>query len=244
MNFNKHLKGINRFLYSFYLRSRLFFPAQKSSTFSTLDQRGEGISRIYAINLDREKVRWLDLNKELDKVRDKSNKKLTGQLTRFSAINAREMSGVLNEEEVIPYYTLADQLYVDPQPRILPDKFDLERGGKPAVVAANLLNRQFNPETLNTWWSGDITYLRTAQGWLYLAIVMDLCSRKIVSWAFSDKPDSALTIRALRLAVNKRRPTGPVVFHSDQGAQYTSTKFQSCQQELGVTGSMSRKQLS
>lgn len=88
-------------------------------------------------------------------------------------------------------------------------------GGKPAVIAANLLNRQFNPDTLNTWWSGYITYLRTAQGWLYLAIVMDLCSRKIVSWAFSDKPDSALTIRALRLAVNKRRPTESVVFHSD-----------------------------
>jgi len=81
--------------------------------------------------------------------------------------------------------------------------------------------------------SGDITYLRTAQGWLYLAIVMDLCSRKIVSWAFSDKPDSALTIQALRLAVNKRRPAGPVV--------YTSAQFQSCQQELDVTGSMSRR---
>ncbi|WP_409513913.1 DDE-type integrase/transposase/recombinase [Serratia proteamaculans] len=50
---------------------------------------------------------------------------------------------------------------------------------------------------------------------LYLAIVIDLCSRKIVSWAFSDKPDRAMTIRALRLAVNKRRPTGPVVFHRD-----------------------------
>ena len=122
-----------------------------------------------------------------------------------------------------------------------PGRHRYPRGGKPAVVAANLLNRQFNPETLNTWWSGDITYLRTAQGWLYLAIVMDLCSRKIVSWAFSDKPDSDLTVRALRLAINKRRPAGSVVFHSDQGAQYTSAQFQSCQQELDVTGSMSRK---
>ncbi|HHL2501635.1 TPA: transposase [Yersinia enterocolitica] len=72
-------------------------------------------------------------------------------------------------------------------------------------------------------------------------IVMDLCSRKIVSWAFSDKPDSVLAIRALRLAVNKRQPTRPLVFHSDQGAQYTSAQFQYCQNELGVTGSMSRK---
>jgi len=56
-----------------------------------------------------------------------------------------------------------------------PGRHRYPRGGKPAVVAANLLNRQFNPETFNTWWSGDITYLRTAQGWLYLAIVMVLC---------------------------------------------------------------------
>ncbi|NJD85296.1 hypothetical protein EWM60_07325 [Candidatus Erwinia dacicola] len=77
-----------------------------------------------------------------------------------------------------------------------------------------------------------MTYLRTAQGWLYLAIVMDLFSRKIVNLAFSDKPDSALTIRALRLAVNKRRPTGPVVFHSDQGAQYTSAQSRPASRNL------------
>lgn len=122
-----------------------------------------------------------------------------------------------------------------------PGRHRYPRGGKPAVVAANLLNRQFNPETLNTWWSGNITRLRTAQGWLYLAIVMDLSSRKIVSRSFSDKPDSALAIQVLRLAANKRRPTGPVLFHSDQGTPYTSAQFQSCQQELDVTGSMSRK---
>lgn len=108
-------------------------------------------------------------------------------------------------------------------------------------MVANLLNRQFIPETLNTWWPGDIIYLRTAQGWLYMPIVMDLFSRKIVSLAFSDKPDCALTILTLRLAVNKRWPMDSVVFHCDQGAQYTSAQFQSCQQELDVTGSMSRK---
>jgi GR25 family glycosyltransferase involved in LPS biosynthesis len=126
MNIKNNLKGLSHFIYSFYLRSRLFFPAQKSSTFNTLDQGRDVISRIYAINLDRETIRWLDLNKELDKILDKYNKKLTGQLIRFSAINAKEMSDIHNEEEVIPYYTLADQLYVDPQPKILPDKFDLD----------------------------------------------------------------------------------------------------------------------
>ncbi|MFW8589264.1 transposase [Glaciecola sp. 2405UD65-10] len=82
-----------------------------------------------------------------------------------------------------------------------------------------MLNRQFNPEKVNTYWSGDITYVRTSQGWLYLAIVMDLYSRKVISWAFSDKPNGELTTRALRPAINKRNPNQPVVFHTDQGAQ-------------------------
>ena len=70
-----------------------------------------------------------------------------------------------------------------------------------------MLNRQFNPEEANNaYWSSDITYVRTSQGWLYLAIVMDLYSRKVISWTFSDKPNSELTTRALRLAVNKRKP--------------------------------------
>lgn len=126
MNIKNQLIGMSRFFYSFYLRARLFFPSQKSTTFNKPDLSGDVISRIYAINLDREKVRWQDLNQELDKIKDKSNKKLTSQLTRFSAINAKEMTGAFNQEEIIPYYTLADQLYVDPQPKILPDKFDLD----------------------------------------------------------------------------------------------------------------------
>lgn len=108
-------------------------------------------------------------------------------------------------------------------------------------MAADLLNRQFNPETLTIWWSGDITYPRTAQGGLYLAIVKDLGSRKIVRWAFLDKPGSPPTLRALKLAVNKPRPTESVVFHRVQERQYTRAQFQSCQQERGVTGSMSRR---
>lgn len=112
--------------------------------------------------------------------------------------------------------------------------------GKASVIAPNYLNRQFNPERLNTHWSGDITYIRTGQSWLYLAVIVDLCSRKIISWAFSNKPNSELTTRAIRLAVNKRRPNVSVIFHSDQGAQYTSETFQQCLRELGIQASMSR----
>lgn len=112
--------------------------------------------------------------------------------------------------------------------------------GKASVIAPNHLNRQFNPEQLNTHWSGDITYIRTGQGWLYLAVIVDLCSRKIISWAFSDKPNTELTTRAIRLAVNKREPMTGIIFHSDQGAQYTSESFQTCLRELGIQPSMSR----
>lgn len=102
---------------------------------------------------------------------------------------------------------------------------------------------QFNPEKANTYWSGDITYIRTSQGWLYLAIVMDLYSRKVISWAFSEKPNSELTTRALRLAINKRNPNPnqAVVFHSDQGAQYTCGTYQLCLTEHNVISSMSKK---
>ena len=114
------------------------------------------------------------------------------------------------------------------------------RGGKASVIAPNRLNRQFNPERINTYWSGDITYIRTQQGWLYLSVIMDLCSRKVISWAFSNKPNSELTTRTIRLAASKRKRTSGVIFHSDQGCQYTSDSFQQCLKEYKVYSSMSR----
>lgn len=113
--------------------------------------------------------------------------------------------------------------------------------GKASVIASNHLNRQFNLEHINTLWPGDITYIRTQKGWLYLAVIMDLCLRKVISWAFSDKPNSELTTRALRLAVNKRQPNDNVIFHSDQDVQYTSEKFQRSLKEHGLISSMSRR---
>ena len=76
--------------------------------------------------------------------------------------------------------------------------------GKPSTVAPNRLNRQFNPSFTNTHWTGDITYIRTHQGWLYLAIVLDLYSRRVVSWAFSNQPNSELSVRAIKLAAQLR----------------------------------------
>jgi putative transposase len=113
--------------------------------------------------------------------------------------------------------------------------------GKPSAVAPNALNRQFNPPMANLKWTGDITYIRTSQGWLYLAIVLDLYSRRVVSWAFSNQPNSELSIRALDVAVQHRRPTHPVLFHSDQGVQYSSDTFRRALNKHSITASMSRR---
>ena len=113
--------------------------------------------------------------------------------------------------------------------------------GKPSQVASNSLNRQFNPPQANTNWTGDITYIRTGQGWLYLAIVLDLYSRRVVSWAFSNQPNSELSTRALTIAVQHRRPAQPLLFHSDQGVQYSSGTFQQSLRHNNITASMSRR---
>lgn len=113
--------------------------------------------------------------------------------------------------------------------------------GKPSVIASNVLNRQFNPPMANVNWTGDITYIRTRQGWLYLAIVLDLFSRRVVSWAFSNQPNSELSVRALEVAVQHRRPIQPVLFHSDQGVQYSSDMFKSVLNKHNITASMSRR---
>jgi putative transposase len=104
--------------------------------------------------------------------------------------------------------------------------------GKPSVIAPNALNRQFNPPMAN---------IRTRQGWLYLAIVLDLYSRRVVSWAFSNQPNSELSVRALDVAVQHRRPTHSVLFHSDQGVQYSSDMFRSALNKHNITASMSRR---
>lgn len=113
--------------------------------------------------------------------------------------------------------------------------------GKVSIIAKNHLNRQFNPQQANQCWAGDMTYIRTHQGWLYLAVVMDLYSRRIISWAFSDKPNSALTTKVLRLAIQKRNPQNQLIFHSDQGSQYSSDAFQTCLNQHNIIPSMSRK---
>ena len=113
--------------------------------------------------------------------------------------------------------------------------------GQVSAIAPNLLKRQFNPSQSNSHWSGDITYIRTSQGWLYLAVVLDLYSRRVVSWAFSSQPNSELSASALQRAVMDRKPVHPPLFHTDQGVQYSSDQFQRLLRTHGITASMSRR---
>ena len=110
-----------------------------------------------------------------------------------------------------------------------------------ALVAPNLLERRFEPPSINQVWAGDITYVRTLQGWSYLAIVMDLYSRRIVGWAFALVPDTVLVLKALQQARDHRKPPPGLMFHSDQGCQYTSAHFVNELKANSIIQSMSRK---
>lgn len=108
-------------------------------------------------------------------------------------------------------------------------------------VADNLLDRDFDASGPNEKWVSDITYIRTLEGWLYLATTMDLWARNIVGWAMSDTIDAELVCDALTMAVNQRRPGPGLIHHSDRGVQYASDKFQGLLKLHGMKCSMSRK---
>jgi transposase InsO family protein len=110
-----------------------------------------------------------------------------------------------------------------------------------AVAAENLLARSFLVPGVNRVWVSDITYIPTTEGWLYLAVVLDLCSRRVVGWSMSSRLSAELVLRALWMAVLKRRPSKGLLFHSDRGSQYTSHAFRKALEHAGMRQSMSRK---
>lgn len=108
-------------------------------------------------------------------------------------------------------------------------------------IAPNLLSRNFKFSRPNKAWVGDITYLPTAEGWLYLAIVKDLCLKKVVGYAFSDRIDTKLTLDALNMAVQRQKPGKGLIFHSDRGVQYASSAYRNALKYYSFRQSMSRK---
>ena len=108
-------------------------------------------------------------------------------------------------------------------------------------VQPNRLNRDFSVDDTNRVWLADITYISTEEGWLYLAAVMDLCSRKIVGWRTSDRIDRFLTLTALESALTIRQPRRGLIHHSDRGSQYAADDYQRRLLKAGAVSSMSRR---
>jgi putative transposase len=105
----------------------------------------------------------------------------------------------------------------------------------------NLLDRKFTVEEPDRVWASDVTYLPTLEGWLYLAVVLDLFSRLVVGWALSDRNDEALTLAALQMAIDQRQPEPGLMHHSDRGTTYASGEYQDRLAKHGFVCSMSRK---
>lgn len=107
-------------------------------------------------------------------------------------------------------------------------------------VAPNLVERRFQAEAPNRLWAGDITYIPTEQGWLFLAVLIDLFSRRVVGWGMSRRIDTQLVLATLSMAVDARQPSPGLVHHSDRGVQYASREYRAALEEHGIVCSMSR----
>jgi transposase InsO family protein len=108
-------------------------------------------------------------------------------------------------------------------------------------IAPNLLGRNFSAAACNQVWLADITYIETGQGWLYLAAILDLYSRRVVGWAMGDHLRTALPLDALQMAIKAQRPGAGLIHHSDRGVQYASTEYRKAMQAAGFRASMSRR---
>jgi putative transposase len=114
-------------------------------------------------------------------------------------------------------------------------------GGKPAIVAENRLEQQFHASRPDQIWVTDITYIKTHEGWLYLCVIIDLYSRRVVGWSAQSRMTTDLALQALLMAVWRRKPDGKVMVHSDQGSQFTSREWQTFLRQHNLEASMSRR---
>ena len=108
-------------------------------------------------------------------------------------------------------------------------------------VPPNLVSRRFEASAPNQVWAGDVTFIPTDEGWLYLAVLLDLFSRRVVGWAMSEKNDEALTVAALQMAIDHRAPAPGLIHHTDRGTTYAATEYQDVLQRHGIRCSMSRR---
>jgi len=116
-----------------------------------------------------------------------------------------------------------------------------QKSGPASVIAPNRLQQQFNVAEPNEAWVSDITHIRTHEGWLYLAVIVDLYSRRVIGWSMQSRIKKELVLDALLMAVWRRRPKGTVTVHTDQGSQYTSHDWQDFLSDHNLQASMSRR---
>jgi transposase InsO family protein len=109
---------------------------------------------------------------------------------------------------------------------------------KTQPAAPNLLKRDFEADRPDQKWLADITYIATQEGWLYLATILDLYSRRIVGWSMSERMTGDLTLSALKMALQQRQPKPGLIHHSDQGSQYTDQTYQALLKDYGIRASM------
>lgn len=108
-------------------------------------------------------------------------------------------------------------------------------------VHENRLNRSFDVESANRSWAADITYIWTREGWLYLAVILDLFSRRVIGWSMKQRVEKQLVIDALLMALGRRKPAEGILHHSDRGSQYASKEYQALLRQAGLSCSMSRR---
>jgi len=108
-------------------------------------------------------------------------------------------------------------------------------------IAPDHVKRQFQAQQRNQIWAGDVTFIPTRQGWLYLAILLDLYSRKVIGWAMSNRNDQRLTLSALQMAITHRNPKAKLIHHTDRGRLYATDQYRALMQQHDIIPSMSRK---
>ncbi len=108
-------------------------------------------------------------------------------------------------------------------------------------VQENHLDRSFGAESVNRSWAADITYIWTREGWLYLAVILDLFSRRVIGWSMKQRIEKQLVIDALLMALGRRKPERGILHHSDRGSQYASKEYQALLSQAGLSCSMSRR---
>ncbi len=163
-----------------------------------------------------------------------ASKETYGSPRIYEELNALGIAG--SEKRIARLMRLADLKAV------LPKRFVLTTDSNHALpIAENLLDREFTSETPDRRWTADITYVWTREGWLYLGVILDLFSRRIVGWSMGTTLERSLVLSALEMALTSRTPEAGLLCHSDRGSQYASGDYQKALEQAGAICSMSRK---